>query len=172
MAYVVEEPTAADAERLAMLKADTFSESFAADNDPAELAAHIERTFSVEAVAGQLADPDCETYWILDGTEPVGYLKLNRGRAQTEPGLEGGLEIEQLYVMKAHHGRGLGGQLLDLAVETARRDGFGFVWLGVWERNENAISLYRHRGYQVFDEHVFMFGAGAQTDLLMRLELD
>lgn len=172
MALFIGTPSAAGAEQLAALKADTFSESFAADNDPAGLAAHIQRSFSVEAVTAQLADPDCDTTWILDGTEPVGYLKLNRARAQTVPGLEAGLEVEQLYVRKVHHGLGFGGQLLDLAVETARRDSFGFVWLGVWERNESAISLYLHRGYQVFDEHVFMFGAEAQTDLLMRLDLD
>jgi ribosomal protein S18 acetylase RimI-like enzyme len=172
MAFVLETPSPRDAERLAALKADTFSETFADDNDPVELAAHLERSFSAEAVARQLADPDCETYWVLDDTVPVGYLKVNRGRAQTEPGLDDGLEVEQLYVLGTHHGRGLGGRLLDLAVEIARRDGFGFVWLSVWERNDKAISLYRHRGYEVFDEHVFMFGAEPQTDLLMRLDLD
>ena len=172
MAFLIDTPSAADAERLAALKTDTFIDSYAAGNDPVQLAAHIQRGLCVEAVAAQLADPDCETTWILDGTEPVGYLKLNRGRAQTVPGLEAGLEVEQVYVRKSHHGLGLGGQLLDLAVETARRESFGFVWLGVWQRNENAISLYLHRGYQVFDEHVFMFGAEAQTDLLMRLDLE
>ena len=171
MAYEVAKPSVAAAEQLAILKADTFRESFAAGNDPAALAMHIERAFSVEAVVAQLADPDCETTWILDGTEPVAYLKLNRGSAQTEPGLESGLEVEQIYVRKAHHGRGLGGLLLDLAVETARRDAFGFVWLGVWEQNHNAISLYLHRGFKVFDNHVFMFGTEPQTDLMMRLEL-
>lgn len=172
MGYTVTKPAVTDAEQLALLKADTFRDSFSVGNDPAELAAHIERAFAVEVVAAQLADPDSDTTWILDGAEPVGYLKLNRGRAQTEPGLEAGLEVEQLYVRKEHHGHGLGGQLLDLAVETARRDGFGFVWLGVWDQNHNAISLYLHRGFQVFDKHVFMFGAEAQTDLLMRLNLD
>lgn len=171
MAYVLATPSAGDAEQLAVLKADTFRESFAGGNDPTELAAHIERAFSVDVVTAQLADPDSDTTWILHGSEPVGYLKLNRGRAQTEPGLEAGLELEQLYVRMAHHGRGLGGQLLDLAVDAARRDSYGFVWLGVWEQNHNAISLYRHRGFQVFDKHVFMFGAEPQTDLLMRLDL-
>ena len=172
MAFVIDRPSVADAERLAVLKAETFSDAFAAENDPAQLAAHLERSFSAEAVAAQLVDRDCDTTWILEGTEPIAYLKLNRGPAQTVPGLEAGLEVEQLYVRKTHHGRGLGGQLMDLAVETGRRESFGFVWLGVWERNENAISMYRHRGFRVFGDHVFMFGGEAQTDLLMRLDLE
>ena len=171
MAFVVDRPSTTDAERLAALKANTFSDAFAAENDPAEIAAHVERSFSVEAVAAQLADPDSDTTWILDGTEPVAYVKLNRGRAQTVPGLGTGLEVEQLYVSKTHQGLGLGGQLLDLAVETARRESFEFVWLGVWERNETAISMYLHRGFRTFGEHLFMLGDEAQTDLLMRLDL-
>jgi diamine N-acetyltransferase len=129
------------------LKADTFRESFAGGNDPTELAAHIERAFSVDVVAAQLAAPDSDTTWILHGSEPVGYLKLNRGRAQTEPGLEAGEQRR--------------GQARLVRVHVA----------GVWEQNHNAISLYRHRGFQVFDKHVFMFGAEPQTDLLMRLAL-
>jgi hypothetical protein len=38
---------------------------------------------------------------LLDGTAPVGHLTLNCGAAQTEPGLDDGLEIEQLYVRTA-----------------------------------------------------------------------
>lgn len=172
MSFVFDTPTAKDAERLATLKADTFIESFAAHNDEGELAAHIQREFSVQVVSAQLNNPDCETVWVLDGAEPVGYVTLNRGAAQTEPGLDDGLEIEQLYVRGSHHGRGLGGRLLEVAAEAANRDGLPFVWLGVWERNESAISLYRHRGFAIFDKHVFMFGNEAQTDLLMRLDLD
>ena len=172
MAFVFDTPTAADVEQLAALKAETFSDAFAAENDPVELAAHLERTFSLEAVTAQLSDPDCETTWVLDGTEPVGYMKLNHARAQTVAGLDDGVELEQLYVRRTHHGLGLGGRLMDLAVEATRRESRAFLWLGVWERNERAISVYLHRGFRVFGDHVFMFGGDAQTDLLMRLDVD
>ena len=101
---------------------------------------------------------------------PVAYLKVNFGTAQTEPGLSNGLEVEQIYVLASHHGQGLGGRLLDLAAEKAKERGLAFVWLGVWEHNANAISMYRHRGYQEFADHTFMFGQDAQRDVLMRLD--
>jgi ribosomal protein S18 acetylase RimI-like enzyme len=170
--FVFETPTAGDAEQLAALKADTFSDAFAADNDPAELAAHVERAFCVEAVRAQLSDPNSDTTWVLDGTQPVGYMKSNSGPAQTVTGMEDGLELEQLYVRRSHQGLGLGGRLVDLAVEAARRESRDFLWLGVWERNERAISMYRHRGFRAFGDHLFMFGGDPQTDLLMRLDLD
>jgi ribosomal protein S18 acetylase RimI-like enzyme len=171
MAFVFDAPTAADVEQLAVLKAETFSEAFAAENDPGELAAHLEREFSVGAVAAQLSDPNCDVTWVLDDTEPVGYMKLNLGPAQTVSGLHAGLELEQLYIRRTYQGLGLGGKLMNLAIETARRESLGFLWLGVWERNESAIAMYRHRGFRVFGDHVFMFGGDAQTDLLMRLDL-
>jgi len=118
-----------------------------------------------------LRDPRCDTTWVLDDGKPVGYLKVNYGTAQTVPGLSDGLEVEQLYVLASHHGQGLGGQLLDLATEKARERGLTYVWLGVWEHNTNAISLYRHRGYEEFGQHVFRFGEEEQRDVLMRLDL-
>lgn len=171
MRYRFEQPAVESAAALAALKADTFSESFAAANDPAELAAHLARAFAVDAVSAQLVDPRCDTTWVLDDGTPVGYLKVNYGTAQTVPGLSDGLEVEQLYVLASHHGQGIGGQLLDIATEKARERGLTYLWLGVWEHNTNAISLYRHRGYKEFDQHVFMFGEEEQRDLLMRLDL-
>jgi len=171
MRCMFEQPAVESAAALAVLKAETFSETYGAANDPAELAAHLGRAFAVDAVSAELLDPECDTTWVLDDGKPVGYLKVNCGTAQTVPGLSDGLEIEQLYVRSSHHGQGLGGQLLDLATQRARERGFTYLWLGVWEHNANAISLYRHRGYEEFDQHVFMFGKEEQRDVLMRLDL-
>ena len=171
MGYRFEQPTHRNAAALAALKAETFSEAFAAANDPAELATHLARAFAVDAVSAQLLDPRCGTTWVVDDGIPVGYLKVNYGTAQTVPGLSDGLEVEQLYVLASHQGQGLGGQLLDLAAEKAREHGLTYVWLGVWEHNIDAISLYRHGGYEEFDQHVFLFGEEEQRDVLMRLDL-
>ncbi|MEO7422848.1 MAG: GNAT family N-acetyltransferase [Ornithinibacter sp.] len=171
MRYRLEQPPVESAAELAALKATTFRQAFAAANDPVDLAAHLERAFAVETISAELLDPHCDTTWVMDDERPVAYLKVNFGTTQTEPGLSDGLEVEQLYVLASHHGQGLGGLLLDLAAEKARERGLAFVWLGVWEQNTNAISMYRHRGYQEFADHVFMFGEDAQRDVLMRLNL-
>src|SRR6476659_9549920 len=85
--YPFEHPAVEGAAALAASKADTFSESFAAANDPAQLAAHLARAFPVDAVSAQLVDPRCDTTWVLDDGKPVGYLKVNCGTAQTVPEL-------------------------------------------------------------------------------------
>ena len=104
MMYRLKQPTIEDAAELAALKAATFSEAFAAANDPTDLAAHLARAFAVETISAELLDPHCDTTWVLDDERPVAYLKVNFGTAQTEPGLSNGLEVEQIYVLASHHG--------------------------------------------------------------------
>jgi GNAT superfamily N-acetyltransferase len=171
MSVIVGTPGPADAAALAQLKADTFVETYAADNDPDEMAAHTARAFAVASVAEQLADPRFITLWLLEDERPVGYVQLNTGDAQTVEGLADGLEVEQLYVRATHHSQGLGTLLLRRAMETARELGLSFLWLGVWEHNRRAITVYEHVGFRAFDEHVFVLGSERQRDLLMRLDL-
>ncbi len=156
---------------LAALKADTFVETFGAENDPQQVRDHVARHFTPEAVERSLAEPDSTTWCLVEAGALVGYLKVNRGGAQTEPGLADGLEVEQLYVRATHHGRGLGGRLLEHAMGTARDEGFPFVWLGVWERNARAIAVYEHLGFVPFGDHTFLFGDEEQRDVLMRLDV-
>lgn len=160
-----------DAGTLAALKAQTFVETFAADNDPDHVQAHLAREFTAEAVRPTLGRDDTTTWWLRDEGVAVGYLKVNRGAAQTEPGFDDGLEVEQVYVLASQHGRGHGGRLLEHAVQTARDEGFPFIWLGVWEHNRRAIAVYEHKGYVPIGDHTFLFGDEEQRDLLMRLDV-
>jgi len=171
MSVTVGVPGPADAAALAALMADTFTETYAPDNDPDQIAAHVANAFDPATVAERLADPRRSTLWLLDAGAPVGYLMLNTGAAQTVDGLADGLEVEQVYVRSSHHGQGLGALLLDRAVQTARELGLGFVWLGVWEHNERAIAVYEHLGFRAFDEHVFVLNTEEQRDLLLRRDL-
>jgi diamine N-acetyltransferase len=160
-----------DAAALAALKAETFVETFAEDNDPVHVRAHVAREFTADAVRRSLEDDASTTWWLLDGGVPVGFLKVNRGHAQTEPGLDDGLEVEQIYVLAAHHGRGHGSRLIDHAMHTARAEGHAFIWLGVWEHNRRAIAVYEHRGFVPIGDHTFLFGDEEQRDVLMRRDL-
>jgi diamine N-acetyltransferase len=169
--YVLDVPGPGDAPALTALAAATFRETYAVANDPAVFDEYVARAFTVESFARALADPRCEVHWLLNDGEPVGYVRLNLAGAQTEPDLGGGLEVQQIYVLAEHQGHGLGGTLVGLAVEAARRHRLGHVWLGVWERNDNAIGFYRRHGFEPFGEHVFRLGDEEQRDLLMRRDL-
>ncbi len=103
--------------------------------------------------------------------EVIGYLKLNFGQSQTELKDRRAFEIERIYVLKTFHGKHVGQQLYDKAIEIVRQKAAEYVWLGVWEANPRAIQFYRKNGFVEFDKHIFKVGDDLQTDIMMRLQL-
>jgi ribosomal protein S18 acetylase RimI-like enzyme len=64
------------------------------------------------------------------------------------------------------------GQLLfDKAIAIAKAQDVAYVWLGVWEENKRALQFYAKNGFVEFDQHVFVLGEEAQTDIMMKLQL-
>ena len=101
----------------------------------------------------------------------LGYLKLNMGESQTELKDNDALEIERIYVLKDFHGKKVGQLLFDKAITIAKELQLAYVWLGVWEENKKALQFYTKNGFVEFDQHVFVLGDEAQTDIMMKLAL-
>ena len=146
----------------------TFYDFFAHLNEPENMEAYSSVAFTEENMLGQLTNPNSHFYFAMLGDAPAGYLKLNFGDAQTEFQDKNALEIERIYVSGEHHGKKIGKQLLNFAIDTAKEKGFNYVWLGVWEHNNKAIGFYEHAGFEVFGSHDFLLGNDRQRDLLMR----
>lgn len=158
--------------RLQQVGRRTFADTFADNNDPQELARYLEESFSEAQIQRELEHPDSFFYLLEGEGRDLGYLKLNLlGAFSDQVNLSGALELQRIYLLPAAQGRGAGRLLMAKAREVARQHGCARIWLGVWERNERAIAFYHKLGFAEFGRHTFMFGAEAQTDLLMCLEL-
>ena len=159
--------TLADAALLSELGARTFSETFAADNTPEDLAAYVAASFNVAQQTAELNDPG-SIFLIaeVDG-QAAGYAKLHDG--EPEKGVEGATPIElvRLYVSRDWLGRGVGEQLMRACLDEARKAGHETIWLGVWERNARAQAFYRKWNFRAVGEHMFQLGADLQRDILM-----
>ena len=145
-----------------------FEETFAADNDPNDMAQYLEKEFNVSKLAAELHNPDSTFFFAMEADQICGYLKLNTGNAQTEKMPSGYLEVERIYVLKEWHGTGVGKQLLQKAFEFKEAHSLAYLWLGVWEHNLKAIRFYERNGFEVFGSHDFVLGRDVQKDLLMR----
>ena len=53
------------------------------------------------------------------------------------------LEIERIYIKGEFQKHGLGKYLLNKSIEIAMEHNKKKIWLGVWEKNENAIAFIR-----------------------------
>ena len=159
--------TLADAAMLSELGERTFSETFAADNTPEDLAAYIATSFNLAQQTAELEDPG-STFLIaeVDG-RAAGYAKLHDGKP--EKGVAGAnpVELVRLYVSREWLGRGIGEQLMRACLDEARQYGHDLIWLGVWERNGRAQAFYRKWDFHTVGEHEFRLGSDLQRDLLM-----
>lgn len=161
-----------DLETIQRIGRQTFSETFAESNTEEAMKTYLEESFSTEKVTSELSNPDSYFYIAWEEDNPVGYLKLNSGTAQTEMQDDTSLEIERIYVKKSHHGQKVGQLLYDQALATARSLNKSYLWLGVWEENLRALQFYRKNGFEEFGTHTFRLGNDDQTDLMMKKTLD
>lgn len=149
----------------------TFSETFAENNTEDNMQTYLEKGFSVEKLTSELNNPNAEFYFAMQENNPIGYLKINFGPAQTELQDDSSLEIERIYVLKEYHGQNIGQLLYEKALGIAKSKKVAYIWLGVWEENHRALSFYKKNGFEVFNKHLFKLGSEEQTDLMMKLTL-
>jgi len=169
---IINKAVAEDLEILQSLGIQTFSETFAEDNTEEAMKKYLEESFNTEKIKSELNNPDSFFYIAWEEDNPVGYLKVNSGKAQTELQDETSLEIERIYVKKSHHGKKVGQLLYNQALDTAQQLNKTYLWLGVWEENLRALHFYKKNGFVEFDKHIFKLGEEEQTDLMMKKTLD
>ncbi|GAB3746087.1 GNAT family N-acetyltransferase [Spirosoma pomorum] len=157
-----------DLPALQLIGRETFFETFAQSNTAADMKTYLEESFSEEKVRDELTNPDSIFFIAREAGNPIGYLKVNVGQAQTELRDETGLEIERIYVKSSHHGKKVGALLYKKALAVAQLMKKSYLWLGVWEENPRAIRFYEKNGFITFDKHLFNVGNDEQTDILMR----
>ena len=167
----VRRATVDDAYMLAQLGAQTFKETFAADNTAEDMAEYLASNFNLTQQTAELAD-DATTYLIAEvDSVTAGYAKLHAGEpAESIEGTEP-IELVRLYVSREWLGRGVGEVLMRACLDEARGAGYRTMWLGVWERNTRAQAFYRKWNFRAVGEHVFQLGADAQTDIVMERKI-
>jgi ribosomal protein S18 acetylase RimI-like enzyme len=158
---------ASDAKALAELAARTFGETFAADNRPEDIAAHIANAYGTSQQEKELVDPDIATLLVEVDAQFVGYAQLRSGLTPVCVTGERPIELWRFYIARPWHGRGVAQALMNKVERDAYRRGARTLWLGVWERNERAQSFYRKNGFMDVGSHVFVVGTDAQTDRIL-----
>ena len=132
---------------------------------------YFESHLSTEHVQKELAHPDSFFYFLMVNNDIAGYSKLNIGTAQSEPLGDQALEIERIYLVEAWQGKGLGGALMNHALEQAKELHKTSIWLGVWEHNDHAIGFYERYGFKKVGEHEFLLGTDLQLDYIFEKSL-
>ena len=134
--------TSQDNNLLAEIGAETFYDSFAADNTPANMTAHLTSSFSPAKQAAELAEPNSRYLIAQIDDQVVGYARLKFEDAPPVIAARRPMEIARFYARKPWIGRGVGRRLMVACLAEASHAGCDVVWLGVWEKNPRAIAFY------------------------------
>lgn len=170
-AIVIRKAFPEDVETIQYIGRQTFFETFAQSNTEEDMDKYLKENFSNEKITTELNHPDSLFFIAWEDETPIGYLKLNAGKAQTELQDETSLEIERIYVKSNYHGKKVGQLLYEKALEIAQLQNRSYIWLAVWEENAKAISFYKKNGFVEFDKHIFKLGTDEQTDIMMKKAL-
>lgn len=167
MSINIKKCTFEDLGLLQEISVETFNDTFQNQNSPAVMKAYLDRAFNLKQLGKELLNNYSEFYFIFLNEEVAGYLKLNFNEAQSEKMGNDSLEIERIYIRGKFHKQGLGKYLINKALDIARAQNKEKIWLGVWEKNENAINFYEKMNFVQTGTHSFYMGNEEQLDFIM-----
>ncbi|WP_138420914.1 GNAT family N-acetyltransferase [Aquibacillus sediminis] len=161
-----------DLQILQEISIETFNDTFKGQNSPENMKAYLEKAFNIKQLEKELSNISSEFFFVNFNNEVAGYLKVNTHDAQSEEIGDNSIEIERIYIKNQYQKHGLGKYLLNKAIEVALDLNKKEIWLGVWEKNENAIGFYKRLGFVQTGAHSFYMGDEEQTDYIMLKKLE
>lgn len=93
-------------------------------------------------------------YFILPGN--VGYFSIRQDLDS--------LFLSKFYILKEYRGKGFASAGFDFLDKIALENSLTNIWLTVNKENDNSISIYKHRGYEIVREQVADIGNGYFMD--------
>ena len=160
--------TPEDAEALAEIGAETFTDTFSHLYPEADLQAFLVESHSVEAARGYLENPDYAVWLAEEDGRAVGYA-LAGPCGLPHPDVTAGCgELKRIYFRKTAQGGGRGGRLLDAVLAWLEKNGPRPIWLGVWSENHGAQKFYAARGFEKVGEYEFPVGTVRDHEFILR----
>ncbi|MEI5888213.1 GNAT family N-acetyltransferase [Bacillus albus] len=167
MTINIKKGTLEDLYTLQEISYETFNETFKDQNSPQNMSAYLEKAFHLKQLEKELSNVASQFFFVYFNNEVAGYLKVNTNDAQSEEMGDESLEIERIYIKGEFQKHGLGKYLLNKSIEIAMEHNKKKIWLGVWEKNENAIAFYKKMGFVQTGVHSFYMGDEEQFDFIM-----
>lgn len=159
-----------DGVALAAMAVAAFTDTFGHLYPPADLAAFLDEAFGPEGLPRQLHDPAFTVCLAVEDDRIIGFAKLGPVGFPGEWPSDA-IELYQLYVASSHLGAGVGPELMDWAIDTARVHGARALILSVYVDNHRAKAFYARYGFVDIGRFDFPVGDTIDEDRIMRLSL-
>ena len=169
MTIAYRDATPADAATLDRIFDTSFCDTFAHLYSTEDLNFFLS-SFGIADWEEQLRDPAFACRIAEVDGKPAGYIKLGPLKLPIETNGPA-LLLDQLYILKEHHGAGLAHALMDWALKETERRGAAQMFLTVYVDNHRARRFYDRYGFEAVGRYDFMVGNHADEDMIMRKTL-
>lgn len=160
-----------DLDKLAVLGAATFANSFGHLYRPEDMQIFIDDAHSVDRYREALNSED-KPIWVVDNdSELVGFIKLCPNSLPCDPPLSNATEISKIYFHAAYQGRGLGAKLIEEATIWAQGLGYTNMVLSVYSENHDGQRFYARHGFEKIGEYLFPVGKQLDQEFIFRKKL-
>ena len=156
---------------LSSLGAKTFIQAYQGKVKEKNMSSYVGKSFNKDIVLEEIRDTSFIFLIIAKNEKPIGYAKLVANKTQYSRNKVKSIELVRLYILKNYQGQGIGSKSLEECIKIVKKNKFKFIWLGVWEKNYNAIAFYKKSGFKLFGKCKFNFGTEIHNDLLMRKKI-
>jgi GNAT superfamily N-acetyltransferase len=165
-------PTRADANPLREMARQSFCETFAHLYPSEPFSAFLDRAYGPGGTMERdLANSSVRWLVAAHAESPVGYAKLLPLVAPAPSPLPRALELQQIYVLRPWHGKGVANRLMEWALNAAREGGAPEIYLTVFEHNERAKRFYSRHGFREVGRCTFTLGEREYDDRVWRKPL-
>jgi GNAT superfamily N-acetyltransferase len=165
-------PTNEFAPALGLMARQAFSDTFAHLYDRAPFMQFLEEAFGPAGrMERDFADPSIRWRVAAIDNKPIGYAKLSPLVAPAPAPQPGAMELQQIYVLKPWHGRGVAEELMGWAIEAARDEGAPEIYLAVFDHNARAKRFYTRHGFSEVGRCAFRLGDRVDDDRVWRKPL-
>ena len=123
-----------------------------------ELFEYLEYTYDPVKLAKSIRKENNVYLLAFSDGQPVGFSKIKKHSLndQIEAGAQ--IELQKIYVLPEHHGKGIGTALLKEVKNLARELYPDYIWLDTPMNNEKAIRLYEKNGFRKMGSYYFTIG--------------
>ncbi len=163
---IIRRATIADAVKLSAISIQTFYDTFISTCTEEDMNAFLKEYFNIKQVQLELNNENDFYYLAELNGKVVGYCRWMEDYTNFPVMKQWkSLELKRIYVLGEFHGKGVAQQLMNFVIQSAKKNQYQVVWLGVWEHNYRAQKFYEkysfvHSGHT----HDFPIGSTAQTD--------
>jgi diamine N-acetyltransferase len=123
-----------------------------------ELFEYLEYTYDPIKVVKSMRKENNVYLLTLLNKQAVGFAKVKKYSLNERIESVAQMELQKIYVLQEHHGKGIGTALLNEIKSIAEDTCPDYIWLDTHISNENAIRVYEKNGFKKISKHHFTIG--------------